>query len=88
MMKKASNMFKGVMEDGPGNVDAAFIDIWVFSRAVCTSVIEHLRSLLSIYCQTNYQHAKISESILKRDNLDMRIIEEFVDDRDIFEGDL
>ena len=26
MMKKASNVFKGVMEDGPENVDAAFVD--------------------------------------------------------------
>ena len=55
---------------------------------MCASVIEHLRSLLNIYYQTSYQHAKLSESVLKRDNLDMRIIEEFVDDRDIFEGDL
>ena len=36
--------------------------IWVLSRSVCTSVIEHLRSLLSIYYQTCYQHAKHSES--------------------------
>ena len=55
---------------------------------MCTSVIEHLRSLLSIYYQTSYQHAKHSETVLKRDYLDMSIIEEFVDDRDIFEGDL
>ena len=56
-------------------------NIWVLSRPVCTSVIEH-------YYQTSYQQEKLSESVLKRDNLDMRIIEEFVDDRDIFEGDL
>ena len=63
-------------------------NIWVLSRPMCTSVIEHLRSLLSIYYQTSYHHAKLSESVSKRDNLDMRIIEEFVGDIDIFEGDL
>ena len=48
----------------------------------------YLGQCLNIYYQTSYQHGKPSESVSKRGNLDMRIIEEFVDDRDIFEGDL
>ena len=62
--------------------------IWVLSRPVCISVIEHLRSLLSINYQTSYQHAKISDAVLKRDEQDMKSIEEFIDERDIFGGDL
>ena len=61
--------------------------IWVLSQPVCISVIEHLRSLLSINYQTSYQHAKVSAAVLKRDEQDMKSIEEF-DERDIFGGDL
>ena len=51
-------------------------------------MIDHLRSLLSIIYQTSYQHAKISDAVLKRDEQDMKSIEEFIDERDIFGGDL
>ena len=62
--------------------------IWVLSRPVCISVIEHLRSLLSINYQTSYQHAKISDAVLKRGEQDMKSSEEFIDERDIFGEDL
>ena len=63
-------------------------NIWILSRPVCTSTIEHLRSLLNINYQTSYQHAKLSEAVLKRDQEDMRIMTEFVAERNIFGGDL
>ena len=62
--------------------------IWFLSRPVCISVIEDLRSLLSINYQTSYQHAKLSDAVLKRDEQGMKSIEEFIDERDIFGGDL
>ena len=81
-LKRSGGLTRGRVMDGITRT------IWVLSRPVCISVIEHLRSLLSLNYQTSHQHAKISDAVLKRDEQGMKSSEELIDERDIFGGDL
>ena len=58
--------------------------IWVLSRPICASVDEKLKELTGVYYKTSEQHFKLSPSRLTRDCSDMRLMDDYIEERRLF----